>query len=116
VNPLNPNRPIVSFKLLKLRKAAHALFDGFWKRGLASRPEMYRKLSLWTGLTEDRAHFSLFDEAQCTIVIEMLRGIKVPTRAQTRREASHSKHHAGQIRQTREKLRDDESHQEMSTY
>lgn len=77
----------IAQELLDLRAECHRLFDQFWRSGMVSRREAYRKLALWLEVPESLAHFRMFDVHQCRRVIALLENaaIKPPRNPGNRR-------------------------------
>jgi len=68
-----PLGTLANAPLRKLRQQAHAAFDPMWMKGLRSRTKAYEWMSRRLGITKERCHISMFDEAQCRQLIELLK-------------------------------------------
>lgn len=52
-------------ELRAAKKAAHAVFDPLWKRGMMSRSEAYTWLAEQLGISMDECHIGMFDVDLC---------------------------------------------------
>jgi hypothetical protein len=64
-----PKGSLAKEPLREARKAAHQMFDWYWKSGTLKRKECYRRLSILLGLEFSKTHIGSFDEKECEKVI-----------------------------------------------
>ena len=62
--------------LRKARMQAHQALDPLWQDGSMPRVEVYKWLAVLMGIHRKEAHIALFDEAQCALVVQLVRDRK----------------------------------------
>ncbi len=63
------------FKLIRMRREGHKIFDKLWKSGLTSRQEAYKWLSKSLHISLEDCHFGDFDRGTCARAIDICKKI-----------------------------------------
>ena len=69
-NTKTPLGTLAKSKLRQLRKTAHSLVDPMWRSGKMTRTQVYDWIAQEMNIPKDDAHIALFNEKQCSIIIQ----------------------------------------------